>query len=49
LPLYVYVCPDCKKAFDIKMKLEDYGQEIPCLYCQKPMELKIQPIPFRIK
>jgi putative FmdB family regulatory protein len=48
MPLYSYKCEDCRKIYEVQLKLEEYGQEVKCPHCGKECELVIQPVPFKI-
>jgi putative FmdB family regulatory protein len=48
VPLYVYRCNDCRKQYEVQLKLEEYGQPVECPYCKKECDMVIQPVPFRI-
>ena len=34
MPLYEYICHDCKKRFDLRLSYEDYGRKkVRCSHC----------------
>jgi putative FmdB family regulatory protein len=34
MPLYEYICNDCKKHFDLRLSYEDYGRKkVRCTHC----------------
>ena len=45
---YQYDCEDCMKEFEVDIKLKDYGMEVKCPKCGKPMILLLAPTPFRM-
>lgn len=45
MPLYDYHCPDCRKRFEVQVKLSDWDKPIPCKYCGKPL-IKIVTAPM---
>lgn len=51
---YKYRCPECitddgyVKEYEVEKPLCEFDEPVPCPKCDKPMELAVQAVPFRI-
>lgn len=48
MPLYVYLCKDCNKLFELIVKLADSDKPIKCKYCENEMQKIMTPVSFKV-
>ncbi len=48
MPLYEYLCAECRKILEVIVPLEKYGQKIYCPHCKKEVKRIMSPVMFRI-
>jgi putative FmdB family regulatory protein len=48
MPMYQYICKDCKKYFEIIIKLRDVDKVPKCPHCGKELTFQMSAPMFRI-
>jgi putative FmdB family regulatory protein len=46
--LYEYACYWCNKIYEIQKPVQDFSKEVKCPHCDRPLEIHICPVRFKI-